>query len=74
VASQLSGGWWHNYSTKTRQASCAQPKLILTVVYMRIYAVHKASFAKKVNGWYKKVLIEIVLAKNVALVGKLAMM
>ncbi len=41
---------------------------------MRIYAVHKASFAKKVNGWYKKVLIEIVLAKNVALVGKLAMM
>ena len=40
---------------------------------MRIYAVHKASFAKKVIGWYKKVLIEIVQAKNLALVGKLAM-
>jgi hypothetical protein len=56
-----------------RQAGCAQPKLILTVVYMRIYVVHKASFAQKRNFMIQKVLIEIVQARKLALAGKSAM-
>jgi hypothetical protein len=34
VAPQLSGGWRHNYSTKTRQAGCANEQSMYSLISM----------------------------------------
>jgi len=34
VVPQLSSGWWHNYSIKTRQVGCANEQSVYSLVSM----------------------------------------
>ncbi len=44
VAPPLNGGWWHNYSTKTRQVGQANEQSFLNRIFKSLLIVSEAIF------------------------------
>ncbi len=51
VAPQLSGGWRHNYSTKTRPAGCTNEQSMYSLMSMLYFKENKAVHNDSLTLW-----------------------